>query len=600
MNPSLIQIKTLDPKAMPPKGASVFSWIWYFFVPYKNILAPYLVYRIFRYTTFALLPAFLGFYLDGYVTNKIATEAFFYNSLAIVYLSIYSILACNLGIFKLESTAAENASRSLALLGMKMLNTLPVSWHIDQASGRKIDIVNEGRRGLFELSILFRWQMIPVVGNIIGTCVMVMIFSGPRHYAVSMILFAFLYLFSAWHFGKPLVQCFKNYRETYSKLLSRFYEFSSSALTVKSLSLEPYLESQGMSLENSARDSAIFIYAANYSKWTKVNLTTVVFLLFFTISGFRDLSINVLTPGAFSSLLMLFIYMWNSLEGLSVAQDRIYDYLSGLKRFVSLCEIAREESEKEEDQNFKNVPFMWDKLEVRSLSFSYNSEAKDALSNLTFSIERTKRLAVVGPSGAGKSTLIKLLLRLYRPEEGEISLDGENISAFTHADWLKYLSYVPQDIDLFDGNIRENILLGRMDVDEAKYDQVLKNSGVLNFIEGLPERDLTIVGERGLKLSGGQRQRIGIARALIREAKILLLDEATSALDSITERQIQDILFTELKDVTLIIIAHRLSTIKRADRILVLDEGRLVEEGTFADLRDKGGKFTEMWESARI
>ncbi len=599
MNSDLIQIKTLDPKAMPPRGANVFSWIMYFIIPYKNVLFPFFIYRVFRYSVFALLPAFLGYFLDGYVSNRIASHSGYYNSIAIAYLSLYVVLLSTPWIFKLESIVSENSSRSLALLGMKLLNSMPMSWHMDQSSGRKIDVVSEGRRGLFELIILFRWQMIPVVGNLIGAFLMVLIFEGPIYYAALIVLFVFLYLFSAWHFGKPLVACFKEYRETYSKLLARFYEFSSSALTIKALSLEPYLESQGRILEDGARDSALYIYEANFKKWTKVNLITSTFLVFLVVWGFRDLTLNNLTPGAYSSLLMLFIYTWNSLEGLSVAQDRIYDYLSGLKRFANLCDTAREVSLDEDGRKIKEIPSFWKELSINNLSFSYG-KGKDALRNLSFKIERNKRFALVGQSGAGKTTLIKLLLKLYTPDSGEINLDGENIYNFSQAGWLKHLSYVPQEIELFDGTLRENILLGRLDIESAKYELALRNSGVLNFIENLRDRDLTIVGERGLKLSGGQRQRIGIARALVREAKILLLDEATSALDSITEKQIQDVLFSELKDITLVIIAHRLSTIKRADRIFVMDEGCLVEEGSFEYLRDKGGKFSEMWERARI
>jgi ABC-type multidrug transport system fused ATPase/permease subunit len=599
MNPNLIPIKPLDIDKMPKNGSNVFVWILYFIKPYKNVFIPFFFYRIFRFSIFALLPTFIGFFIDAYSTGNINLNPNFYYSLAIVYLGLYVPMLALPGVFKLEGILSENASRSLALLGLKILNKLPISWHMSQSSGRKMDIVNEARRSLFDFMLLFRWQMVPVLGNLIGASIMILVFNGPIYYALLMILFVFVYLSAAWHFGKPLVKSFSIFRETNAKLVARLYEFASSAITVKALSLERFLEREGLRLEEEARDSAVSIYNANFSKWTKVNLITIAFLLFFILRGYFDLLNSHLTPGAFSSILMLFIYVWSGLDGLSVAQDRIYDYLNSIKRFSKLCEEARDNLNDSRIRDFIDTPKAWTELSVKNICFSY-PKGGNTLEDISFNIKRNEKVAIVGRSGAGKSTLARLLLGLYDLSAGSIELDNHDIVGFQHSAWLKNISYVPQEIELYDGTIKENILLGDTNFLAEKYAKCIKVSGVEAFLRNLENGDETIIGERGLRLSGGQRQRLGIARALLRDAEIVILDEATSALDGTTEKGIQDILFEELNDITIIIIAHRLSTIKRADRILVLDEGRLVEEGTFADLRDKGGKFTEMWESARI
>ena len=208
---------------------------------------------------------------------------------------------------------------------------------------------------------------------------------------------------------------------------------------------------------------------------------------------------------------------------------------------------------------------------------------------------RGKVVAIVGPSGAGKSTIIKLLLNLYKPTGGELLVDDVPLVNISSSSWLKNVAFVPQDIEVFDGSIRDNIMLNQDGVDDAWYQDVLSQTCLKELISGLPDGDLTLVGERGLKLSGGQKQRVGMARALLRKSDFLILDEATSSLDSITENEIQNSLFKNLKGATLVIIAHRLSTVRAADTIVVLNDGNVDDMGTFSELLSRDGLFSEMW-----
>jgi ABC-type multidrug transport system fused ATPase/permease subunit len=221
----------------------------------------------------------------------------------------------------------------------------------------------------------------------------------------------------------------------------------------------------------------------------------------------------------------------------------------------------------------------------KNVAFSYPSRKEiEVLKNVNFSAEFGQKIAIVGPSGAGKSTISSLLLRFYDISSGEIIIDGKNIYDYELENLRGNMSIVPQDVILFGGTIKENIAYGKPEATNEEIMLAAKQANALNFIEGFPEKFETLVGERGIKLSGGQRQRIAIARALLKNPSILILDEATSSLDSESEKLVQEALEVLMEGRTSIIIAHRLSTIRNADKILVLDNGKITEEGTHQEL----------------
>ncbi len=227
------------------------------------------------------------------------------------------------------------------------------------------------------------------------------------------------------------------------------------------------------------------------------------------------------------------------------------------------------------------------KGEVRfaNVAFSYPSRKEiQVLKNVNFNVKFGQKIAIVGPSGAGKSTIASLLLRFYAIDGGEIIIDGKNIYDYDLENLRNNMSIVPQDVILFGGTIKENIAYGKPNATEEEIILAAKQANALNFIESFPEKMQTIVGERGIKLSGGQRQRIAIARALLKNPSILILDEATSSLDSESEKLVQEALEILMEGRTSIIIAHRLSTIRKADQILVLDNGVITEQGTHQEL----------------
>ncbi|MEL6866104.1 MAG: ATP-binding cassette domain-containing protein, partial [Bacteroidota bacterium] len=224
-------------------------------------------------------------------------------------------------------------------------------------------------------------------------------------------------------------------------------------------------------------------------------------------------------------------------------------------------------------------------ITYRDVHFSYPTR-KDLpiLKGIDLDIKAGQKIALVGPSGAGKSTIVQLLQRFYTIQQGNILVDGQSVFDYNITDFRKNLAVVPQEVLLFGGTIRENILYGRPDASEQDIYEAAQQANALEFIEGFPEGFDTIVGERGIKLSGGQRQRIAIARAILRNPSILLLDEATSSLDAESEKVVQEALNQLLEGRTSIIIAHRLSTIREVDCIYVINEGRIVEKGTHEEL----------------
>ncbi|MDE2822290.1 MAG: ABC transporter ATP-binding protein, partial [Chloroflexota bacterium] len=233
-------------------------------------------------------------------------------------------------------------------------------------------------------------------------------------------------------------------------------------------------------------------------------------------------------------------------------------------------------------------------VEFRGVEFAYSEGDPQALADASFKIGSGETVAIVGRSGAGKTTSAYLMMRFWDPAEGSVTLDDHPLAEFLLDDLRGRMALVAQDTYLFNDTVRENIRLGRQNATDSEVEEAARQANAVEFIESFPDGYDTRVGERGMQLSGGQRQRIAIARAILKNAPVLILDEATSHLDAISEATVRDALTRLMRGRTTVVIAHRLSTIREADNILVLDEGRVVEQGTHRQLLDLGGLYAQL------
>jgi ATP-binding cassette subfamily B protein len=298
------------------------------------------------------------------------------------------------------------------------------------------------------------------------------------------------------------------------------------------------------------------------------------------------------TLGSLMAFTSLSGYFMGPIGRLIALQLSIQEASISLKRISEIYEVEREQ---ERDDKIKLEKIEGD-IVLENITFRYGSRAP-VLKDVTINIPKGKKVALVGESGSGKTTISKLLLKYYVPEEGKITIDGNDIEELDIYNLRKNIAYVPQNIELYSGTIKENIVLGVEGYINEDIKRACENAGCSSFIKSLPAQYDTFLEEAGGGLSGGERQRLALARAFVKKSKFLILDEATSNLDFISEAKIYDTLFVKGKDVTMLIIAHRLSTIRSCDLIYVLDNGQVVEVGSHQELLAKKGYYHKLYES---
>ena len=350
-------------------------------------------------------------------------------------------------------------------------------------------------------------------------------------------------------------------------------------------------------------DKAVALYeqasVKSYSSLAVLNSgQAVIFALALTlcmVMAVNDIAAGQKTVGHFVMVNALMLQLFIPLNFMGMVYREIKQSMIDIERMMDLLMAAPEVSDR---AGAKPLQVKAGTIRFEDVKFAYDPE-RTILDGLSFELPAGKMLAIVGPSGAGKSTLSRILLRFYDVAGGRVTIDGQDIRDVTQSSLRAAIGVVPQDTVLFNDTILYNIQYGRPEATLQEVRKAAAMAQIDEFVRALPDGYLTMVGERGLKLSGGEKQRVAIARTILKGPPILILDEATSALDSHTEKEIQDALDEVSRNRTTLVIAHRLSTIVGADRILVLDGGRLVEQGTHAELLGQGGLYASLWNRQR-
>jgi len=346
----------------------------------------------------------------------------------------------------------------------------------------------------------------------------------------------------------------------FSESTNRLYKFSNSVINKKNLA-GPLSEFLGIC------SIAIILWYGGMMVLKENSLDASTFLVYL------GLAYNILTPA----------------KSLSKASYKIRKAYGAAERVFQVLDDNRFIKSNEDDTSLENFSTS---IDFNNVSFRYDNE--DVIKNLSLIIKKGETVALVGQSGSGKSTIANLISRFYDISEGEIRVDGKNIKEVNLKSLRKLIGLVTQDSILFNDSIKNNLLIGKEDANDQEIIQALKIANAWEFVKELPETIENNIGDSGNKLSGGQKQRLSIARAVLKNPPIMILDEATSALDSESENLVQMALDNVMKNKTSLVIAHRLSTIQKADNILVLDKGKIIESGNHKDLMDKGGIYTNL------
>lgn len=484
----------------------------------------------------------------------------------------------------------QRAMRNIALRVFRHLHALSLRFHLDRHTGGVTRDIERGTRGVSTIMSYMLFSVIPILLEI--TLVVFLLGAKFDWTFVAITLCAIaLYIVTTISITEWRTQHRRTMNEMDSKANTKAIDSLLNYETVKYFGNEEFeagrYDKNLQRYEAAATKSETSLGLLNAAQ--SIVIATAVTLLMWRAS--EGIVTQKLTLGDLVMVNALLIQLYIPLNFLGAMYRELRQAFTDMEKMFNLLDENREVQDK---PGAKPLTLNGASIKFENVNFGY-SERRQILFDVSFEVPAGKTVAVVGSSGAGKSTMSRLLFRFYDITSGKILIDGQDIRDVTQASVRASLGIVPQDTVLFNDTIRYNIAYGRPDASDADIRDAARRAHVSDFIERLPDKWESMVGERGLKLSGGEKQRVAIARTLLKNPAIMIFDEATSALDSATEKAIQGELREIAKDRTTLVIAHRLSTIIDADEILVLDLGRIVERGTFRDLLDQDGKFAQMW-----
>lgn len=483
---------------------------------------------------------------------------------------------------------AENTNIDVQNTTIKHLHAVDLDWHEKETSGSKIQRIWKAGQSM---NTIIRVYIDLIIESTINLVVILCILST---FYLSISLFLLLFFLSYYFLSRFLVRKAVQQShavniewENYSGIA---FESINNISTIKSLRVSdgifPFLTTISGTLSRKIR-KRIFYYRTRgailgmYQDMFRLGVLS--FVVWLVVQGKLEVGVIALVLLYFGKIEASASEFSESYSEFATAKIAILR----MKEVLNIPPIV-------ENSGTKSFPVHWKKLIFQDVGFSYRG--KKVLNHFSLEIPRGKKVGIVGISGAGKSTLFKLLLKLYHPSEGRIIFDNVPLENIKRSSYMKNVSVVPQETELFHLSLEKNITISESQKDTERFQKALRIAHVEDFLHKLPDGIHSLVGEKGIRLSGGEKQRVGIARAIYRNPEILLLDEATSHLDVESEKKIQEALHSFFQNITAIVIAHRLSTIREMDSIVVIENGSVLEQGTFDELLRKKGKFAYLWE----
>lgn len=490
---------------------------------------------------------------------------------------------------------SERVALDAQLASIRHLFALDIGWHERENTGNKIKRVNRGGMGLDRIIRIWFNNLIEIAVNFVGALVILAHVDARIALASACFLIVYFALSTVLTKRASLAEYRVDIQE--EVLHGQTFELLNNIRTVKVLNLGRalYRRIGGVAAELFRRIKTRIlrfqIRSVSLSFWGHLfRFSMLAMIAWGILQGRYEIGFFVLFNSYFFSI-------WESVNELSDVTQEMVIAKNGVARMMA---ILNEPVAQESGAGKVPFPAPWREIRVEHLTFAY--ERAKVLQDVSFAIRRGERIGIVGLSGAGKSTLFKLLLKEREDYRGAIFLDAVPLRTITRPSYFRHVAVVLQDTEVFNLSIADNITLAGQG---ARHNPLLLRRAVqiahvADFAQRMPKGLNTLIGEKGVKLSGGEKQRVGIARAIYKQPEILLLDEATSHLDLESEQKIRDSLHRFFQSVTAIVIAHRLTTIREMDRILVIEHGRLIEQGSFAELYAKAGRFYALWEKQRL
>ena len=498
-----------------------------------------------------------------------------------VWTRMYAKLKC--------STIGAKTRQKVRELSISKLMDLELEWHEKEDSGSKIQKISQGSGHIYKFfSDYTNNRSISVLIGIFGS-LGIFLFLGWK-YSLFSLIYAGIFLSTEYYFSRKISILTDNLNKISEKVSGKIHESTSNVLSVKALGLRGIFEESTRNHEN--KYFKMWYSAKKTGNTKEIMIKTfaaIGYALFILIVGI-DFVKGAITLGSILVFAAYFDRLRSSLNNVSEMINQFIAIKSSVGRLMTI--LGRDIFDRE-STNLKEIPNNWRRIEFRNVSFAYKK--KLVLRNFNLVIKRGEKIGLVGRSGCGKSTIAKALLGLYEMKKGCLYIDGKDIREFKHSSITGAITAVLQDSEMFDMSLAENIAISSLKQSKTQLDRAIRVSSLGQVIRKLPKKINTLLGEKGYKVSGGERQRIGIARAVYKDSPVLILDEATSHLDSKTEQYIQEQLEKELSGKTLLIIAHRLSTLKNVDRIIVMQDGKIIEQGKFSDLVKARQKFYELY-----